>query len=52
MTAPAHSGGERHLCRGFGVITHDSAGEGLRGVVKGTAEHEASFCGGGGARGG
>lgn len=46
MTAPVHSGGEGHLCRGFGVITHDSAGgEGLRGVVKGAEEHVASFCG-------
>lgn len=35
MTAPAHSGGDGRLCRGFGLITHDSAGgEGLRGIVK------------------
>lgn len=47
MTAPAHCGGERCLCRGFGVITHDSAGEGLREVVKGTVEHEASSSGAG-----
>ena len=41
-------GGEGHLCRGFGVITHDSAGgEKLRGIVKGMEAHMASFGGGG-----
>lgn len=46
MTAPAHSGGEGHLCRGSGVITQDSAGgEGPRGVVKGTEKHVVFFCG-------
>lgn len=41
-------GGEGHLCRGFGVITHDSAGgEKLRGIVKGMEAHMASFGSGG-----
>lgn len=46
MTAPAHGGGEGHLCRDSGVLLMTLCRRRrLRGVVKAAGECVAAFCG-------